>query len=144
MTMRQMQADPTDPVSMILEQLKEMRDKINCIPGVPPPLDIALQTCYTDSPFGRHITDVEIPRKFDAPSMKLFDGTSDPLEHIAQYKQRMLAISTRSEQREACMCRAFETTLTGPTLTCFVNLPNKGINSFVELVNLFNQQFTSS
>ncbi|CAH9071149.1 unnamed protein product [Cuscuta europaea] len=127
-----------------MEELREMREKINGIPGVPPPLDVASQTCYADSPFGRHITDVEIPRKFAASSMRLFDGTTDPLEHVAQYKQQMLATSVRPEQREACMCRAFGTTLTWPVLTWFVNLPNEGVSSFAELVNLFNQQFASS
>ncbi|CAH9117154.1 unnamed protein product [Cuscuta europaea] len=76
--------------------------------------------------------------------MKLFDGTSDPVEHVARYKQQMLANSFRPDQQEACMCRVFGTTLTGPALTWFVKLPNGGINSFVELVNLFNLQFTSS
>ncbi|CAH9140628.1 unnamed protein product, partial [Cuscuta epithymum] len=127
-----------------MEELRELREKFNNIPGVPRPLDMATQTCYADSPFGRHITDVEIPRKFAAPSMRLFDGTSDPVEHVAQYKQQMLAVSVRPHQREACMCRAFGTTLTGPALTWFVNLPNDSINSFAELVNLFNQQFASS
>ncbi|CAH9075843.1 unnamed protein product [Cuscuta europaea] len=143
-TTRQMQAYPTDPLSVIMEELREMREKINGIPGVPPPLDVASQTCYADSPFRRHITDVEISRKFVAPSMILFDGTTDPLEHVAQYKQQMLATSVRPEQWEACMCRAFGTTLTGPALTWFVNLPNEGVSSFAELVNLFNQQFASS
>ncbi|CAH9114694.1 unnamed protein product [Cuscuta epithymum] len=140
----QIQTNMTDPFAVIMEELRELREKVNSIPGVPRALDVATQTCYADSPFGRHITDVEIPRKFIVPSMKLFDGTADPVEHVAQYKQKMLAILVRPDQREACMCRAFGTTLTGPALTWFVNLPNDGINSFAELVNLFNQQFASS
>ncbi|CAH9080900.1 unnamed protein product [Cuscuta epithymum] len=76
--------------------------------------------------------------------MRLFDGTSDPVEHVAQYKQQMLVTSVRPNQREACMCRTFGATLSGPALTWFVNLPNESINSFAELVNLFKQQFASS
>ncbi|CAH9075632.1 unnamed protein product [Cuscuta epithymum] len=140
----QVQTHSIDPLAIIMEELRELREKVNNIPGVPRPLDMAPQTCYADTPFGRHITNVEIPRKFATPSMRLFDGTSDPVEHVAQYKQQMLAISVRPDQREDCMCRAFGTMLTGLVLTWFVNLPNDDINSFAELVNLFNQQFASS
>ncbi|CAH9082513.1 unnamed protein product [Cuscuta epithymum] len=140
----QMQTYLTDSLAILTEEMREMREKISGIPGVQPPLDVASQACYADSPFGRHIIDVELPRKFAAPSMRPFDGTSDPAEHVAQYKQQMLVTSVRLDQREACMCRAFGTTLSGPALTWFVNLPNEGINSFAELVNLFNRQFASS
>ncbi|CAH9056361.1 unnamed protein product [Cuscuta europaea] len=133
-----------DPIAMIMEQLRQMQDKINGLPGVPLPLDRASKTCYADSPFSRQITDVEVPRKFNVPSMKMFDGTSDPVEHVAQYKQRMLAVSLRPDQREACMCRGFGATLAGPALKWFVNLPNEGIESFAELVDSFNHQFASS
>ncbi|CAH9098257.1 unnamed protein product [Cuscuta epithymum] len=124
--------------------MRQMQDKINGLPGVPPPLDRASRTCYEESPFNRRITEVGIPRKFIAPSMKIFDGTSDPGEHVAQYKQHMMAMSLHLDQREACMCRGFGGTLSGPALSWFVNLPNEVINSFAELVDLFNQQFASS
>ncbi|CAH9113444.1 unnamed protein product [Cuscuta epithymum] len=137
-------SDMEDQMSMFMEQMRQMQDKINGLPGVPPHLDRASRTCYAESPFSRHVTNVEIPRKFVAPAMKMFDGTSDPVEHVAQFKQRMLAVALTPDQREACMCRGFGTTLSGPALTWFVNLPNEGIDSFAELVDSFTQQFASS
>ncbi|XP_074342261.1 uncharacterized protein LOC141679745 [Apium graveolens] len=41
-----------------------------------------------------------------------YDGTSEPLEHIAQYKQRMFTVPITRDLKEACMCkgRVFEKT----------------------------------
>ncbi|XP_057247381.1 uncharacterized protein LOC130589811 [Beta vulgaris subsp. vulgaris] len=46
--------------------------------------------------------------------------------------------------REACMCKGFGSTLTGPALQWFINLDNGIISSFAQLVNTFNMQFASS
>ncbi|XP_074301344.1 uncharacterized protein LOC141632726 [Silene latifolia] len=76
--------------------------------------------------------------------MTLYDGTEDPLEHINQYKQKMMVVATTGPEKEACMCKGFGSTLSGAALQWFVNLPNKSISSFAGLVNVFNQQFASS
>ncbi|CAH9123864.1 unnamed protein product [Cuscuta epithymum] len=57
-TTRQIPARPTDPMFVILDQLKQRQDKINGILGVPPPLDLASHTCYASSSFFRQITDI--------------------------------------------------------------------------------------
>ncbi|XP_074293242.1 uncharacterized protein LOC141620212 [Silene latifolia] len=56
----------------------------------------------------------------------------------------MLAASIPSEFRQLCMCKGFGTTLTGPALQWYINLPNGSIKSFADLINTFNQQFASS
>ncbi|XP_074277866.1 uncharacterized protein LOC141601476 [Silene latifolia] len=53
----------------------------------------------------------------------------------------MFAASIASEFRQVCMCKGFGTTLTGPALHWYINLPNGCIKSFA---NLINQQFGSS
>ncbi|CAH9083173.1 unnamed protein product [Cuscuta epithymum] len=133
-----------DQMSMLMEQVRHMQDKINGLLGVPPPLERASRTCYEDSPFDASIIRVQLPNKFDVPIMEPFDGTTDPGEHVARYKQVMSTVSVRPGQREACMCRGFGITLIGPDLTWFVNLLNGSVGSFAELVNLFNRQFASS
>jgi len=95
-------------------------------------------------PFDDAIAIMEIPKKFSVPNMKLYDGSSDPQEHVAQYKQRMFTIPIPGKMREACMCKGFGSTLTEPALQWFVNIPNRSIKSFANLVNCFNQQFASS
>ncbi|CAH9074993.1 unnamed protein product [Cuscuta europaea] len=99
-----LQPGMADTMSMIMDQLRQMQERINAIPGVPPPLDIASQTCYEDSPFDGSIIRVELPNKFDIPTMDPFDGTTDPGEHVARYKQVMSTVSVRTEwKRHVCV-----------------------------------------
>ncbi|XP_074288078.1 uncharacterized protein LOC141613237 [Silene latifolia] len=76
--------------------------------------------------------------------MRTYDWTSDSQNHVAIFKQKMLAASIPNELRQVCMCKGFGTTLTGEALQWFINLPNGSIKNFPDLVNAFNQQFTSS
>ncbi|XP_074305229.1 uncharacterized protein LOC141640279 [Silene latifolia] len=76
--------------------------------------------------------------------MTLFDGTTDPCDHISQFKQKMMVTTATGASKEACMCKGFGSTLTGAALQWFVGLPNGTISSFADLVNAFNQQFSSS
>ncbi|XP_048502695.1 uncharacterized protein LOC125498515 [Beta vulgaris subsp. vulgaris] len=130
-----------DPIQQRLQQLE---DTIARIPGVPRPMEKATPNSYADSPFVDPIALIEVPKRFSIPSMKLYDGTTDPNDHIAQYKQRMITISILKNMREACMCKVFGSTLTGPALQWFINLNNGIISSLAQLVNTFNMQFASS
>lgn len=40
---------------------------------------------YDDTPFSDEIALTEMPRKFMFPAMKMYDGTTDPDNHVAQY-----------------------------------------------------------
>ncbi|XP_074299329.1 uncharacterized protein LOC141630401 [Silene latifolia] len=51
--------------------------------------------------------------------MPLFDGTTDPFDHMSQYKQKMMTVTAVGQVKEACMCKEFGSTLTEPTLQCF-------------------------
>ena len=42
------------------------------------------------------------------------------------------------------MCKAFGSSLSGPALQWYTNLPNNSINSFVQLTDTFVKQFASS
>ncbi|XP_010687261.1 uncharacterized protein LOC104901388 [Beta vulgaris subsp. vulgaris] len=110
-----------DPVQQHLQQLEDM---IARIPGVPRPMEKATPNSYADSPFADPIALIEVPKRFSVPSMKLYDGTTDPNDHVAQYKQRMITISIPKNMWEACMCKGFGSTLTGPALQWFLNLNN--------------------
>ncbi|XP_074277702.1 uncharacterized protein LOC141601328 [Silene latifolia] len=76
--------------------------------------------------------------------MTLYDGITDPLDHVNHYKQKMMVITATESLKEACICKAFGSTLSGAALQWFVDLPNKSITNFADLVNAFNQQFASS
>ncbi|KAF2573027.1 hypothetical protein F2Q70_00005563 [Brassica cretica] len=86
-----------------------------------------------------------MPRKFSFPNIKTYDGTGDPDDHIAQYKQMMLALALPREFCcEATMCKGFGSTLIGPALQWYINLPIGSISSFATLSDGFVEQFASN
>lgn len=117
---------------------------IQSIPGVPKLLEKATPTSYVDSPFVDDIALVETPKRFSVPAMKTYDRSMGPLEHVAQYKQRLFTVPIARYLREACMCEGFGATLTGSTLQWFVKLLNGSIEMFADLIDTFNLQFASS
>ncbi|XP_057800956.1 uncharacterized protein LOC131016283 [Salvia miltiorrhiza] len=102
------------------------------------------ESCYADSPFVDEIALVEMHRKFNFPHMKMFDGASDPDDHIAQYRQRMFTVTIPRDMREACMCTGFGSSLVGPALQWYTNFPNNSSSSFAQLTDIFVQQYASS
>ena len=65
------------------------------LPGVasPSPIQRSDPNSYANTPFVDEIALVEMPPKFPFPNVRMYDGTSDPDNHVAQYKKRMLTIA---------------------------------------------------
>ncbi|KAK0571684.1 hypothetical protein LWI29_019923 [Acer saccharum] len=122
----------------------EMEALIQRILGVPAPIKKSTANSFADSPFVDAIALMEMPKKFNFPNMKQYEGTTDPDDHIAQYKQRMFTAAIPRDLREACMCKAFGSSLSGPALQWYTNLPNNSIDSFAQLTDTFVEQFASS
>lgn len=57
---------------------------IACIPGVPLPTEKATPNNYADSPFADPIAMIEVPKRFFVPTIKLYDGITDPNDHVAR------------------------------------------------------------
>ncbi|KAF2590101.1 hypothetical protein F2Q70_00038382 [Brassica cretica] len=121
-----------------------MQSMVERLPGVAPPIRKSNLGSYAYTPFTDNIALIEMPRKFSFPNIKMYDGTGDPDDHIAQYKQRMLAVALPREFREATMCKGFGSTLIGPALQWYINLPIGSISSFAALSDKFVEQFASS
>ncbi|XP_074288279.1 uncharacterized protein LOC141613445 [Silene latifolia] len=105
---------------------------------------MATPDSYVDSPFTDALAAVALRKGFSVPTMTLFDGTTDPCDHISQYKQKMMVTTAAGVSKDACMCKGFGSTLSGAALQWFVSLPNRSISSFADLVNAFTQKFSSS
>ncbi|XP_074298989.1 uncharacterized protein LOC141629984 [Silene latifolia] len=135
---------PTGREIYIEHQYQELRSLLRRGPGMPLPMEMAAPESYADSPFTDDIATVALPKGFNVPTMTLFDGTTDPCDHISQFKQKMMVTTATGASKEACMYKGFRSTLTGAALQWFVGLPNGTISSFADLVNAFNQQFSSS
>ncbi|XP_031273168.1 uncharacterized protein LOC116131644 [Pistacia vera] len=126
------------------KRLADVEVVIRRIPGMPIPTKKSRPNCYADSPFADEIALADMPQKFTIPNMKPYDGTTDPDDHIASYKQRMFTVFIPRPLREACMCKSFGSSLSSPTLQWYTNLPNGSIDSFAQLTDTFVEQFASS
>ena len=108
------------------------------------PIKKSYVNCYVDLPFTNNIALVEMPKKFSFPNMKLYDGTMDLDNHITQYCQRMFTTAIPRNMREACMSKGFVSSLIGPILQLYTNLPNNTICCFAQLTDIFVEQYASS
>lgn len=93
-----------------------MTAPIQRITGISILIKKSTMSCYVDSPFVDDITLVEMPTKFNYPNMKMFDGTTNLDNHIAQYCQRMFSTAIPQDMREGCMCKGFGLRLISPAL----------------------------
>ncbi|KFK31517.1 hypothetical protein AALP_AA6G123000 [Arabis alpina] len=140
----EMTVRPYDNADIIIRRMEELERMILRLPGIAPPITKSAPNCYADTPFTDEIALVEMPKRFNFPTMVMYDGTTDPDNRIAQYKQRMFTTAVAKEYREASMCKGFGSSLTRPALQWFTNLPNGSIGSFASLTDRFVEQFASS
>ena len=89
------------------------------------------------TPLGHHILDYDPPRGFSIPPFAMYDGSSEPYDHMLHYNQAMI-LSVRDDR---LLCKVFPASLKGPTLSWFQKLPRGSINTFGELWAAFVSQY---
>ena len=117
-----------DQMKKVMEEMKENMRRANPIEDL---------VHRIDSPFTASINDHPLPPKFILPSLNSYDGTRDPFDHIATFKTTIHLQGVPDE----IMCRAFPTTLNGPTRVWFGKIPPNSVSSFKELSKLFVNNF---
>ena len=83
-------------------------------------------------PLRRHILGYEPPRGFVIPTFTMFDGSTDPNDHMFHYNQAMTLNASND-----LLCKVFPASLCDPTLAWFHKLPRSSINTFNELWEAF-------
>ena len=78
----------------------------------PPATTIQSPNDMLSSPLGRHILDYEPPRGFVMPTFTMFDGFTDPYNHILHYNQTM----TLNADNDLLLCKVFLASLQSPVL----------------------------
>ncbi|XP_074314458.1 uncharacterized protein LOC141649674 [Silene latifolia] len=63
-------------------------------------MEMVCTESYADSPFTDDIATVALPKGFSVPTMTLFDGTTDPCDHISQFKQKMMVTTATGASKE--------------------------------------------
>ena len=89
------------------------------------------------SPFTWGIEKVKLPRRFHQPTFAIYNGQTDPVEHVSQFKQKMAIHSSD----EALMCRIFPSSLGLMTMRWFNGLRTNSISSFKKLTQSFCSRF---
>ncbi|XP_075674741.1 uncharacterized protein LOC142643912 [Castanea sativa] len=92
---------------------------------------------WTDSPFTASVTSFPLPSKFRMPQVEAYNKSRDPLDHLESFKTLMHLQGIADK----IMCRAFSTTLRGPTRIRFSRLMPNSISIFKELSAQFASHF---
>ncbi|WOH00670.1 hypothetical protein DCAR_0520043 [Daucus carota subsp. sativus] len=91
-------------------------------------------------PFTQEIMGARISRKFKLPTIKAYDGTGDPANHVRTFMNALLL----QPVTEAIKCRAFPQTLSGMAQHWYSRLPPNSISCFTDLSRAFIGQFVGS
>ena len=89
------------------------------------------------SPFTRGIEKTKLPRRFHQPTFTMYNGHTDPVEHVSQFKQKMAVHS----QDKALLCRVFPSSLGSMPIRWFDGLRTNSISSFKKLTKSLCSQF---
>ena len=80
--------------------------------------------------FNSHIINYEPLRGFLVSKISVYDGSSDPFDHIIHYRQLM----TLNIGNDALLCKVFPVSLQGQALSWFHQLPMNSIDNFWDLL----------
>ena len=89
------------------------------------------------TPLGQHILYYDPPCGFSIPPFAMYDGSSDPYDHMLHYNQAMI-LNAGDDQ---LLCKVFPDSLKGLALAWFHKLPRGSINTFGELWAVFVSQY---
>ncbi|XP_075670353.1 uncharacterized protein LOC142640146 [Castanea sativa] len=93
----------------------------------------------SNSPFIRRIEGGKLPWRFTQSTFTMYNGRTNPVEHVSHFNQRMVVHS----KNEALMCKMFPSTLGPVTMRWFNGLEEGLINSFQELTRTFGAIFVT-
>ena len=131
-----MDATPPPIIAKIQAMKEQIKVMMNALKGrVSNNLDDLVNK--TDSPFTPSINSFSLPQKFCMPQIESYNRVKDPLNYLETFKTLMHLKGVPTE----IMCRAFPTTLKGPTRIWFNRLTSSSINTFKELSAQFTSHF---
>ena len=87
--------------------------------------------------FTQGIEKAKLPRRFHQPTFAMYNGRMDLVEHVSQFKQKMIVYS----QNEALMCRVFQSSLGPMTMKWFDGLRTNYVSSFKKFTQSFCSRF---
>ena len=92
------------------------------------------------SPFTRHIEGTMLPRRFQQPTFTIYNGNTDPVEHVSQFNQNMAVHS----KNKALMCKVFPSNLGPVAMRWFNGLKANSVDSYRKLTQAFGSRFVTN
>ncbi|RWW86463.1 hypothetical protein BHE74_00004760 [Ensete ventricosum] len=131
----------TDSTDSLREQVRRVHQRLDEVQKeVLRSKDETGESSKGGSPFTPEIQSKPLPATFRLPALEPYDGSGDPMEHVATFRSQMALYDTS----EALMCRAFPTTLRGSARTWYARLKPASIPSFDVLAREFESNFLAS
>ncbi|XP_023900929.2 uncharacterized protein LOC112012780 [Quercus suber] len=81
----------------------------------------------------------KLPWRFTQPSFTVYNGRTDPMEHVSHFNQKMVVHS----RNETLMCKVFPSSLGPVAMRWFNGLEEGSISSFQELTKAFGARFVT-
>ena len=81
--------------------------------------------------------DYDPPHGFSIPPFAMYDGSSDPYDHMLHFNQAMIF----NAEDDRLLCKVFPASLKGSALAWFHKLSRGSINTFGELWAAFVSQY---
>ena len=91
----------------------------------------------SNSPFVRRINTAKLHHQFSQPTFTIYNGRTDPVEHISHFNQKM----TIHANNEALMCKVFPSSLGSIAMRLFDTLEEGSVRFFEELTRAFKARF---
>ncbi|XP_065625201.1 uncharacterized protein LOC136065638 [Quercus suber] len=92
------------------------------------------------SPFTRRIEEAVLPRRFQQPTFTIYNGKTDPVEHVSQFNQRMAVHS----KNKVLMCKVFPSSLGPVEMRWFNGLRTNSVDSYRQLTQAFGSRFVTN
>ena len=134
---KRLETPPSEPYSCEEEHSRKRRRRSPSGRGVGTDVMKKALRQISKSPFIRGIEKVKLPRRFHQPTFTMYNGRTDPMEHVSQFKQKMVVHS----QDKALLCRVFPSSLGPMPMRWFDGLRTNSISSFKKLTQSFCSWF---
>ena len=92
------------------------------------------------SPFTHCIEGAALLRRFQQPTFIIYNGNTDPVEHVSQFNQRMAVHS----KNKALMCKVFLSNLGPVAMRWFNDLKADSVYSYRQLTQAFGSRFITN
>ena len=92
------------------------------------------------SPFTRRIEGAVLSRRFQQLTFTIYNGNTNPVEHVSQFNQRTAVHS----KNEVLMCNVFSSSLEPAAIKWFNGLKADSVDSYRQLTQAFGSRFVTN